>query len=457
MEISHQALARSISARLIIQQLTSTKFSGDVYLVGGAIREIALGRTPRDYDLAISDPDDLTRLEGLFSRRSFLLGKKPIQTHRIVTEDTVLDVNILDGTIEKDLARRDFTMNAIAFDIKKGTIIDLLRGIEDIEKKIIRYPHRSTIESDPLRMLKAIRHFATLEGFILDPELIGSITASGKLIAGTAPERVKYELDLIMLSERIAEGMEMLTKTGLIFEIIPELYALRAMDVEKKFTLETFGHTMLGFSYLNRYAQRYLAHMETVKEIGYALLFHDLGKAHTYSFDEKKKLVHFFNHERVSRDIATKIMERLRFSTHEIRTILTLIENHMRIFLISNGETTERAIRRLIYKMGDLIPPLIVLTVCDMFGSSGGQDNPSTYRVIQQCNAIMEAFHESKITPLPRLLSGDDLLSMGFKQGPLVGECLDEVRDRQIAGEINNRNEALHLAREFLKEHTRLK
>ncbi len=452
MEISNQALILSISARHIIHKLVSCPFSGEVFLVGGAIREIALGKVPRDYDLALSNTDDLKLIEGAFGRRSFLLGKKPVQTHRIAAGNTVLDITILDGTIEKDLARRDFTMNAVAFDIRRGNIFDPLHGIEDIAQKLIRYPQRSAIASDPLRMLKAVRHFATLEGFVLDPELIDAMETSKELIKRAAPERIKYELDLIMVSKGAAEAMGMLTRTGLIFEIFPELYALRLMDVEKNFSLETLGHTLLGFSYLDRYAKQYLPDQGSVKETGYALLFHDLGKACTYSYDEEKDLVHFFYHERISKEIASSIMERLRFSTHEMKKVISLIENHMRIFLISNGETTDKAIRRLIYKMEDLTPLLIVLTICDMYGSSAGEDNPSTQRVLQNCDAIMAAYHESKKEPLARLLSGRDLLSMGFAEGPLVGKCLGDVRDRQIAGEITGRDEALRFAEKFLKE-----
>ncbi len=445
-------ISRLISGSDILQRLATCPFGGEVFLVGGAIRELALGRAPRDYDLAFSNAEDLGHLEHLLGRRSFLLGKKPIQTHRIVTAHTVLDVTILDDTIEKDLARRDFTMNAIAFDVRRGTIVDPVGGLEDIGRKLIRYPDRGNIASDPLRMLKAVRHFATLEGFVLDPELIEAMTESRKLINQSAPERIKYELDLIMLSDGVARAMDILTKTGLIFEVFPELQALRAMDVEKNFSLETYGHTLLGFSFLQTRGRPYLPDHGSAKEVGYALLFHDLGKAHTYSYDEDKGLVHFFNHERISRDIATAIMERLRFSAHEIKGISTLIENHMRIFLISSSEATEKAIRRLIYKMGDLTPLLIAHTLCDMYGSSGGQENPSTRQVVQNCDSIMAAWHESKREPLPRLLSGNDLLKMGFAQGPFVGRCLDTVRDKQIAGEITSRDEAFRFAENFLKQ-----
>ncbi|OPY02465.1 MAG: Multifunctional CCA protein [Syntrophorhabdus sp. PtaB.Bin184] len=452
MEISSQELARSITGCDVARRLAACPFRGEVFLVGGAIREIALGRQPRDWDLALSEASDLARIEEIFGRRSFLLGKKPIQTHRLVSGETVLDITLLDGSIEKDLRRRDFTMNAVAFDIRRDRVIDPLYGLHDIEKGLIRYPGRETISSDPLRMLKAARHFAALEGFALDPELIDAMTSSRHLIGQTAPERIKYELDLIMVSEGVHRGMETLTRTGLIFEVVPELEALRLMDVEKNFSLETFGHTMLGFSFLHTRGGHYFTDKASAKDVGYALLFHDLGKAHTYSYDEARGLVHFFNHERRSQEIASAIMERLRFSTHEMKRISVLIEHHMRIFLISSAGATEKAVRRLIYRLGDLTPELIALTLCDMYGSSGGEENVSTRQVVQNCDSIMAAWHESKQEPLPRLLSGKDLLTTGFHQGPLLGKCLDTVRDRQVSGEMKTREEALQFAKEFLKK-----
>lgn len=450
--ISYQSLAHAIKDSVISHKFAGCPFKGRVFLVGGALREFALGSRPRDYDLALSDPDDLAIIERLFQRHSFLLGKKPIQTYRIAAGDILLDITILENSLEKDLERRDFTMNAIAFDMKAQMVIDPLDGLHDIDRRLIRYPNRETITSDPLRMLKAIRHFATLDGFVLDPELKAAITSCKDLIQTTAPERIKYELDLIMLSPGVARGMETLDETGLIFEVIPELGALRVMDVEKQFSLETYGHTIFGFSFLKSRGENYVSDPSSLKEVGYALLFHDLGKARTYSYDEKRELVHFFNHERISRDIAVGIMDRLRFSTQESKRICSLIEHHMRIFLISSSDATEKAIRRLIYKMGDLTPMLIAHTLCDMYGSSGGEDNPSTFQVLQNCDVIMSAYQESKKEPLPRLVSGDDLLKMGFLQGRFLGQCLDTIRDRQIAGEITTRDEALQLAGRMLEE-----
>ncbi len=154
---------------------------------------------------------------------------------------------------------------------------------------------------------------------------------------------------------------------------------------------------------------------------GYGLLFHDLGKAATFSFDEEKGRVHFYYHERHSSDIAAGIMERLRFSTSEARAIRAVIENHMRIFLISTGEATEKAVRRIVYRMEDLSPALVFLTLLDLYGNSGGRENQSTVQVRKRCREVLAGYAEWKSTPLPRIVTGDDLLAAGFERGTRPG------------------------------------
>ena len=452
MEVSRDALKHAIKEHNIIQKIAHQPFSGIVYLVGGAIREMFLKKTPRDYDLALTNEKDLRGLETLFEKSSFILGKKPIQTHRIMMDDTSFDITIVEGTIEEDLKRRDFTMNAIAYDIHDDIIVDTAGGIEDIQKMVIRCPAKETIVNDPLRMLKAVRHFADLDGFTLNDALLQSIKELKHLIHEVASERVKYELDQIIISRRVADGVAMLEDTGLLFEIFPELYALRLMDIEKHFELETLGHTLDGFRFLHRCNNELHLDEKALRNVGYAFLFHDLGKANTYSYDEQKKAVHFFYHERFSQEIASRIMERLRFSTHEIKAVLALIESHMRIFLISDNESREKAVRRLVYKMGDLIPSLILHTMCDMFGSAGGIDNPSMEQVKKCSEEILQAYRKSLEEPLPRLMNGDDLIALGFVQGPSIGECLNDIREKQIAGEMTDSEQARAYAEAFLEE-----
>ena len=123
----------------------------------------------------------------------------------------------------------------------------------------------------------------------------------------------------------------------------------------------------------------------------------------------------------------------------------------MRIFLISNNESTDKAIRRLVYKVGDLTPALIVLTLCDMYGSSGGTENDSTLMVQKRCYDVLRAHDEWKQKPLPRLVTGHDLLAMGFEEGPLIGRVLSNIREKQLGGEFIQKEEAINFARDQLK------
>ncbi len=452
MTLSLDVLRRRVRGQGILKPILNHTFSGKIYLVGGAIRELILGNAPRDYDFALTSPEDLRSFEKIFRAPAFLLGKKPIQTYRIVSGEATLDITILEATIEEDLFRRDFTMNAMAYDVLADEVIDTEQGMADIRRHLIRYPHRETVRADPLRMLKAVRHYATLKKFRLDSLLVEAIAEMGPLISTVAPERVKYELDQIMTAPGVYEGLLILEETGLLFHIVPELLPLRALDKEKGFVLETYGHMRDAFRYLRRYARTYRLSGKALREAGYALLFHDLGKASTYSYDETKDAVHFFFHERESVALATPIMERLRFSTHEMRAVLSLVEQHMRIFLISSGGSSEKAARRLVYKMGDLTPPLVVLTLCDMYGSSRGEENPSTRAVKRRCKEVLKVYEEWKKEPLPALINGRDLLSMGYRQGPRLGEALATVRERQITGELKDREDALTLAAALLSE-----
>ena len=450
MSVSLDLLQARIKNLDVIAKLSAASISGRIYLVGGAIRELALGQAPKDYDLAVEQAEDMASLEALFQAKGFLLGKKPIQTYRIVGANEIFDLTLLHGGIIEDLARRDFTMNAIGYDTASGDLFDPFGGLEDIGRGLIRYPRRESLKEDPLRMLKAVRHLSTLSGFSLDQDLLIAISEQKELIRLTAAERIKYELDLIMLSRDPYKGIVALRNTGLLFTLFPELSALEQMDREKGFELETLGHTIEGFKYLEKAKALYTFKEEDVHNAAYGLLFHDLGKAYTFSYDETKKRVHFFYHEKESKELAGAIMERLRFSSAEIRIISTLIEHHMRVFLISNEGATDKAIRRLVYKMGDHTPALLLLTLLDMYGSSNGEENETTMRVRQRCTEALSAYEEWRKEPLPRLVSGYDLLVMGFPEGPRVGKILDAIREKQISGEITEKTEALEYAQRQL-------
>jgi poly(A) polymerase len=448
--LSPAAFQRRIARLAIVRRLLPGRFKGRVFLVGGALRELALGRTPRDYDFALEDHDDLAVFEAVFGYPSFLLGKKPLQTHRLTSGELSIDLTMLEGGIEDDLLRRDLTINAMAYSIRDGLFLDPVGGLEDIRRRLIRYPREGSLKEDPLRMIKAVRHLASLPGFTILPEVIAAIGANRELIHRTAPERIRYELDLIMLAGRTHKGIMTLAETGLLFQLFPELLPLGEMDREKGLEPAALGHTLAGFRYIDRIRRSYPFTEDERRCAAYGLLFHDLGKAVTFSVDEEKGRIHFFHHERYSRTMAEAIMERLRFSTGDIRSVLRIVENHMRIFLISTRDATEKATRRIVYKMEDLTPTLVFHTLLDLYGSSGGKENASTRQVKARCREILKVYEEYRSEPLPKLVNGRDMLALGFREGPAIGQVLEEIREKQIAGEMTLTDEALEYAREAL-------
>ncbi len=446
MDLSPAFVKERIERAGAVRKISGQRFAGNVFLVGGALRELALGRAPNDYDFALERSEDLAAFEQIFGARSFLLGKKPTQTHRIVADGAAVDITVIEGRLEEDLRRRDLTINAVAYDVGDRTIIDPLHGLKDIEERILRCPGTESMREDPLRMVKALRHLSTLRAFILDPALKSVIETNRKLIAGTAPERIKHELDLIMMSPNPYKGIRTMEETRLIFELFPELISLEEMDSEKRLAPKALRHTIDGFKYASRIKKIIPLPENEAKHAGYSLLFHDLGKPQTFSRDPENGQVHFYYHERHSRDAAAGIMERLKFSVSEMRAILSLIEHHMRIFLISSREATEKATRRLVYKMEGLTPALVFLTLLDLYGNTCGKENASTLQVRNRCREVLAAYDEWRSQPLPRIVTGDDLIAFGFEQGPALGQVLKEIRKKQIAGEISGKAEALRYA-----------
>ncbi len=317
MGLSPASVKERIEKDGVVRKVRRHRFAGAVFLVGGALRELASDRTPNDYDFALERCEDLAALEKIFGSRSFLLGKKPIRTHRIIASDIAVDITMIEGSIEQDLLRRDLTINATAYALGDGTVIDPLHGIRDIEGRVLRYPREESLRADPLRMVKAVRHLAALRGFVLDPALKTAIETHRSLITQTAVERVRYELDLIMLSGNPYKGLKTMEETRLLFEIFPELVPLEEMDREKHLEPKAFTHTIEGFRYVGRVRKFHPLLEKEAKHWGYSLLFHDLGKPRTFSRDEESGHVHFYYHERHSRDIAARIMERLKFSAAE--------------------------------------------------------------------------------------------------------------------------------------------
>ena len=352
-----------------------------LFLVGGYLRDLLLGTRAKDYDFAL--PKDassfIETIEKALHLHFFKVGKEEIHTttYRIIKEGMSIDLTFLQGeTIEEDLRRRDFTVNAVAFSLHDETFHWVEGALEDVAKKLIRTVSNRSIDLDPLRMLRAIRYLCTLEGFAINKELKEEISLKREKILSLPAERIRTELDQILLSLQPAVGMKSLDESGLLFSLFPELKGLENLGQNEHHHLDALSHTLLivekilwAVQWVGRNDRETLLNQEDRLSLYYAALFHDIGKQDTYSKDGKGS-IHFYTHEAFSVQAAEGIMERLRFSNLMKNKVLHLVKNHMRILNLS-WETKETALRRLVNQIGDEIPLLVILSLADKEASRG--------------------------------------------------------------------------------------
>jgi putative nucleotidyltransferase with HDIG domain len=451
---------REIHADPILSKLSKLAREKKIplFLVGGYTRDLLRGAPRRDYDFTLSKEASfcITTIEEVLHHHFFKVGKEErnTTTYRMIREDMSIDLTFLQGdTIEEDLLRRDFTINAMAFSLQDETFHWVEGSLEDIEKKLIRPVSIHSIDQDPLRMLRAIRYLCTLDGFALDEGLKKEISLKKGKILSLPGERIKTELDQILLSPQPAIGMKSLYESDLFLTLFPELKGLENLGQNEHHHGDVLSHTLLmiekisrAFEWVARKHQNIPLTQEDRLSLFYAGLFHDIGKQDTYSKDEKER-VHFYDHESFSVEAAERIMERLRFSNLMKNKILHLIKNHMRILNLS-WETKETALKRLVNQIGEETPLLILLTLADKEASRGILSIQIDEVVEKNCLRILELFKEKEIVHPPPLITGHDVMALGYSAGPRVGQILDFIRQRQVEGEIKNREEALRRLRE---------
>lgn len=443
---------KRILADSIIQQVAELARQKKVslYIVGGTIRDILLGRKLKDYDFVVEKValPFLDQLGGLLEASVFPMGKgKGEQIYRLVKGEQVIDFAVMEGEdIKQDLMRRDFTINAIAYSFVEGRFFTAPQAMEDLKEGRINLVSLQALEADPLRVLRAVRYCCTLSGFALTETLKDEIKRHKGLLKEVAPERIRAELDEIILSSSPAQGLKLMHELDFLTCVFPELAPLEDLPQGRYHVTDALSHTIevmgeVAMLISEEHPFPFQPSRDDRLILGYAALFHDLGKPATKSIDAGGK-IHFYGHPEHSSLLAQGIMKRLRFPSKVRGRVIPLVENHMRILTLATGEPTDKALRRLIHVMGDGIRLLLVLGLAET-GSKQEEDNKERKRFMDLCQRIWDLYEkEDLIAPEP-LLRGRDLLGLGHSPGPRLGEILAEVRRRQIAGELKDREEAL--------------
>jgi poly(A) polymerase len=416
--------------------------SHEAYLVGGCVRDILRGVEPDDYDIVTSArPEEVC---SLFSHTvpvgiSFgvVLVVEEGHSYEVATFRAESDYD--DGrrpsrveftSAYGDVCRRDFTINALLMDPMTGGTIDYVGGKKDIEDRIIRTignPDERFAE-DHLRMLRAIRFSANL-GYTIDPDTFLAIKRHAFEIKRISAERIRDELTKLLTRGGASHGMEMMAETGLLAQILPEIDCLRGIEQPPAFHPEgdVWEHTLRMLELLPAGED-----VENDSRLAWGILLHDVGKARTVSVDDSG--IHFYGHVREGQRIAEALMRRLRFSRADMEIISSLIHYHM-LFMNVTDMRPNRLKRFL--RMPDFQLHL-ELHRLDCLASHCFLDN------YEFCMRKLAEAGDEELRP-PRLLTGNDLLAMGFPPSPLFGEILDAVEDAQLDGKISTADEARRL------------
>ena len=415
------------------------------YLVGGCVRDLLLGRQPKDYDITTSALPK--QVKTLFPH-VVLTGEKH-GTVTVVTNEGNVEVTTMrkDGiykdnrhpeTVEFtnnivcDLSRRDFTINAIAFSIN-GNIIDPYNGIKDLKQKIIKTVGNpdERFNEDGLRMMRAIR-FACQLGFIIEEGTVFSITVNKYLINNISAERIRDELCKILISNKPSVGIDLLRITGLLDIIIPEIGNMVDFDQHNpNHDKNVYEHTL---AVLNEVSNNITVRL--------AALLHDVGKPETFSLDENG-IGHFYGHHMRGYDIAKNILQRLKFDNKTIDIVCVLIKEHMSRYDFLRTSN----IKKFINRVGiDNLDSLFELQIADIKGSKPPHDINNVLKLKEEAKRVIE--EKQPLTVKDLVINGYDLINLGIKPGRNMGLLLKEMLELVLENhELNNREYLIEYAK----------
>ncbi|MBI9083961.1 MAG: CCA tRNA nucleotidyltransferase [Desulfobacterales bacterium] len=442
-----------------------------VFVVGGSLRDLAMGRPPTDVDITVTgDPYHAARqIARRIGGRPVRLGKDDRFIYRVAAGERIFDIAPVEGKdMASDLARRDFTVNAMAWDPRTDTLLDPHGGMTDLADRTIRMVSDSVFSADPLRMLRAFRLCATLE-FALDARTGARIAIDAFRIEQSAGERISAELFKFFQAPRSAAALTGMDRCGLLRCVFPELAPLAACNQDPPHNGDVLAHTLAAYGHLENLLADGMGPVMTGKTapplealdperqglLKCAILLHDIGKpaARTIEADGR---IRFHGHGRIGAALAQKAARRLAFSNRQRRYIETVIAHHLRplsLFLAhGRGQLTPKGMTRFFRACHPYVPDLLHHAVADMRAKATGEATGKAFADFARHLLYRELPAFSAQAARPPLISGHDLMEgLAMAPSPLLGRILDRVEEARLAGTIKTRDEALALAHNLSK------
>jgi len=475
----------------------------EIYLVGGAVRDMLLNRLSRDLDFALpSNGISTARKVANALQADFMILDDERDTGRVIFTDddgtrTFLDFAVYRGAnLEEDLRNRDFTMNAIAFDIQTQTIHDPLNGASDLRARLIRACSPTSISDDPVRILRAIRQAAEFECKI-ELDVRKAMKQSASLLTNISPERKRDELFKILDGSKPDVAMRALEMLGVFPHLLPELTEMKGVTQSEPHIYDVWEHTLSVLGYLDsiisalrigysaedtndmftglltlrigrfreQFAEHFARSLNTDRSVRAALffaaLYHDVQKPATRSIDEAER-IRFFDHETKGAEVASQRGQAFNLSNDEIERIEKIIKYHMRFHFFTSRmegdkkEPSRKAIYRIFRDTGEAGIDLVLLGLADLRGIRGHTLSQETWTAaLDIARILLENYWEKPqetVAP-PRLLDGNELMhELNLQPGRIVGQLLEAIREGQATGKISTRGEAITFARDELNK-----
>ncbi len=423
----------------------------ELYLVGGSVRDALLGQLGHDLDLTTSArPDEIEALLRSFSNTVWTVGKAfgtigcavkeggtswliEVTTFRAdaYERDSRKPVVAFGDSLDGDLVRRDFTVNAMAVAIPGKTFSDPYGGLADLAAGVLRTPAAPEVSfsDDPLRMMRAARFAATL-GFTPTAEVIVAMTAMADRIDIVSAERVRDELAKLLLADRPRAGLALLVLTGLASRVLPELPELRLERDEHHRHKDVFEHSLTVLEQAIDLEQERLGEPDLTLRL--AALLHDIGKPKTRRFEAGGKVT-FHHHDVVGAKLAKARLTALRFPTEVVRDVAKLVELHLRFHGYGDGQWTDSAVRRYVRDAGDQLARLHILTRADC--TTRNQAKAARLRAAydhleERIDVLAEEEELSAIRPD---LDGQQIMTiLAIPPGPVVGEAYRMLLEHRL-------------------------
>jgi poly(A) polymerase len=457
------------------------------YVVGGFIRDSLLELPTADIDIAV----DADALEIASQAAAAFNGKfVPLDdinlVGRVILPDSKwqIDFTTLQGDIQQDLARRDFTIDAMAIeltvDLDFANIIDPFGGRCDIDKHLVTAVSDTIFQSDAVRLLRAARLAAELD-FTIEDTTEQLIIRDSRLISGVAGERVREELLRLLALKNAGLRLFYLDKLGLLTGLVPELIQAKGVEQPKEHNWDVFDHSLQTIGALEfvlrespwQYADKKVLSSVPWSEklenhfsrpissgstgramLKLAALLHDIAKPQTKTIEGDR--TRFLGHADIGAEMSAAIMERLRFSKREIQLVALLIKYHLRPTQMSNtGLPTNRAIYRYFRDTGEAGIDLLFLCLADHLAARAASLDMNEWRehCAMTAYVLEKHFAEKSLTAPPKILDGNDIMRIfQLEPGRKVGELLESLHEVQAAGEVATRDEAVEYIRNLLSE-----